>query len=113
MTKNYYTAIDEDTALDETLPDEERSVLKYLATKQGQWTCLWNGYFKDSDPNTDDVFYAMPSGTTDDQALRIMRALYGLQYVGGCCCGCRGDFEITDSGLASVGLKRERSYTGY
>lgn len=33
--------------------------------------------------------------------------------IGGCDCGCRGDFEITDKGLALLGKPRIREYGGY
>lgn len=84
---------------------------------QGEWTCLWMGHFKTSQPETGDVYYAMPEGTPYKVALAKMRALYERGFVGGCpcgCpCGCRGDFEITDKGLSFIGYKREKNDTGY
>lgn len=34
-------------------------------------------------------------------------------YAGGCGCGCRGDFCITDKGLELIGKKRVLEYGGY
>jgi hypothetical protein len=93
------------------LPDED--VLHYLATRQGQRTCLWYGHFKDSDPDIGDVYYAFPAGTPQKRIFAKMRSLYKRGLVKGCPCGCRGDFEITDKGLALIGIKQTKPYTGY
>lgn len=93
------------------IPDVE--VLKYLSLRQGSWTCLWYGHFKESDPSVSDVYYSMPEGTPQKVALAKMKALYKRGLVGGCGCGCRGDFEITDKGLELLGLPRIHEYTGY
>lgn len=91
----------------------ERPILEYLADRQGKWTCLWGGSFKDSDPEYPDVYYAMPEGTPYKLALSKMRSLHRRGLVGGCPCGCRGDFEITDKGLSVIGRERTKPYTGY
>jgi hypothetical protein len=103
----------------------DKSVLEYLAQFQGQWTSLWNGYFKGRENQehpsgsgrligvVNDVYYAMPEGTPDKVALAKMRALVRRGLSGGCDCGCRGDFEITDKGLALIGQTRTKAYTGY
>lgn len=88
-------------------------VLNYLYDRQGKWTQLWNGYFKEKDPSVDDVYYAMPEGTPAKVALAKMRSLHKRGYVGGCPCGCRGDFEITDEGLEFLGKPRLKKYSGY
>lgn len=97
-------------------------ILEYLANRQGKWTSLWYGYFRENDPegrNTltgevvDDVYYAMPEGTNHKLAHAKMRKLYEKDFVGGCPCGCRGDFEITDKGLEFIGRDRVKGYTGY
>lgn len=108
------------------IPD--RDVLEYLADRQGEWTCIWYGHFIGAesrehppgsgiypwkDEPVSDVYLAMPRGTPEKVALAKMRSLYRRDLVGGCDCGCRGDFEITDKGLALIGRARTKPYTGY
>lgn len=88
-------------------------VLKYLANYQGQWVCLWYGYFKEIESSTPDVYYAMPENYNHKLALDIMKNLLKRELIGGCSCGCRGDFEITDKGLALIGRERVKKYSGY
>lgn len=83
-------------------------VLTYLVPRQGTWTMLWNlGLLQ-----FDDVSKAMPSIWSDTRRLAMMRVLFRNELVGGCDCGCRGDFEITDKGLALVGAQRTKPYLG-
>ncbi len=99
----------------------DESVLNYLYDKQGQWTGLWYGHFSQypdgENPQTnrkvDDVYYAMPENTPHKVALAKMKRLHSRGLVGGCPCGCRGDFEITDKGLALIEKERTKQYTGY
>lgn len=91
----------------------DQIVLEYLAKLQGQWTSLWSGHFKNEDDSVNDVYYAMPEGTPPKVALAKMRSLFKRGLVGGCPCGCRGDFEITDKGLELIGQPRTKAYTGY
>lgn len=91
----------------------DKAVLEYLAQFQSQWTGLWYGYFKGKDDTVNDVYYSMPEGTPEKVALAKMKALYKRGFVGGCTCGCRGDFEITDKGLAFIGQERKKYYSGY
>lgn len=95
----------------------DKAILEYLAARQGTWTSLWYGHFKTSkDPGfreTPDVYDAMPVGTPSKIALSKMRQLHKRGLVGGCPCGCRGDFEITDKGLSLIGRQRVKAYTGY
>lgn len=92
---------------------KDEDVLKYLYPLQGKWTGLWNGYFKDKDPSVADVYYSMPEGTPPKVALAKMKSLHRRGLVGGCPCGCRGDFEITDKGLEVLGAPRIAKYNGY
>jgi hypothetical protein len=87
-----------------------KSVLDYLYERQGEWTCLWNLYFNGRE---DDVAEAMPKNWSRRRRLALMRVLYRNELVGGCDCGCRGDFEITDKGLDYISKKRTKTYTGY
>lgn len=89
------------------------NVLRYLSFLQGQWTGLWDLYFVNrKDERTYDVAEAMLD-YTPRKRLAMMRVLYRNGLVGGCDCGCRGDFEITDKGLEFIGAKRIKEYTGY
>jgi hypothetical protein len=66
-------------------------ILKFLEAHQGQF-CNW--VFDDEL----DVRNAMPPRTPDKLALAKMQRLIQRKLVDGCCCGCRGDFEITSEG---------------
>lgn len=90
-------------------PLDEKIILEYLAQRQGDWTSLWSeGFAKDRN-----VREAMPPNTPELIALTAMRKLYRKGFVGGCTCGCRGDFEITDAGLAYINKPRTNKYSGY
>jgi hypothetical protein len=95
------------------LPDSV--ILEYLADRQGKWTHLWMGYFrnKPGQEDTDDVFYAIPDGVPEKVIRAKLSKLIRRGLIGGCDCGCRGDFEITDKGLALIGRTRTAPYTGY
>lgn len=88
------------------IPD--RVVLEFLAKHQGRWA-TWGGPSVHM-PSVTDV---MPPGTPSKVELAKMRALHRRGLVGGCDCGCRGDWEITDKGLALIGQQRTTPYTGY
>lgn len=79
------------------------AVLKFLARPehQGHW-CVWGqgyGYM----PTVQD---AMPPNTPPKLQLAKMRMLLRRGLVDGCGCGCRGDWAITDEGLALIGVER-------
>ena len=42
---------------------------------------------------------AMPEGTGEKVILAKMRVLIRNGLVQGCCCGCRGDFTLTEKGI--------------
>lgn len=91
---------------------KDADILNFLADRQGSWTSLWYGHFgKESD--IQDVYWAFPEGTPDKICHAKMKSLYKRGLVGGCDCGCRGDFEITDKGLQLIGRTRTKEYTGY
>lgn len=88
-------------------------VLILLSKYQGQW-----GFFNGNKIN----FFV--NGTIKEEKvfketipIKLIRSKYkslvkrGL--IGGCYCGCRGDFEITDKGLEKIGAIRVKKYTGY
>lgn len=98
----------------------DKAVLEYLFKFQGEWTGLWYGHFNHgpnphtpNEPPVSDVYYAMPINTPEKVALAKMKSLHKRGFVGGCTCGCRGDFEITDKGLEFIGQTRTKAYTGY
>ncbi|TXH42623.1 MAG: hypothetical protein E6Q97_35505 [Desulfurellales bacterium] len=82
-------------------------VLRFLAQHQGHWSTWGIGY---SMPTVAD---AMPPGTPPKLQLAKMRQIMRRGFSGGCDCGCRGDFEITDAGLAFIGELRTKPYNGY
>lgn len=82
-------------------------VLRFLAKHQGEWA-TWGDTI--SMPT---VQSAMPPGTPEKLQLAKMKIIHNAGFVGGCCCGCRGDFEITDAGLARIGVERTVKYNGY
>lgn len=83
------------------------TVLMFLDQHQGRWSTHGRG---DSMPTVQD---AMPPRTPDKLQLAKMRQLHKRGFVGGCTCGCRGDWEITDAGLAFIGRERTQPYNGY
>ena len=75
------------------IPDEP--ILRFLAQRPGVWH---NWYFGDEL----DVRQAMPRDLPEKLVLGKMRMLMKRGLVGGCPCGCRGDFEITSKGIAAL-----------
>ena len=82
-------------------------ILQFLAQHQGEWSTHGRGY---SMPTVQD---AMPPNTPEKLQHAKMRQLHKRGLVGGCTCGCRGDWEITDEGLAFIGVPRTTRYSGY
>lgn len=87
---------------------DDAAVLTFLAQHQGRWSTWDEGY--GYMPTVRD---AMPPKTPPKLQLAKMRQLMRRGLVGGCDCGCRGDFEITDAGLALINQPRTKPYTGY
>lgn len=87
------------------IPDEP--ILRFLAQYQGRWCTHGDGH---GIPTVQD---AMPSGTHIKLQLAKMRSMHRRNLVGGCTCGCRGDWEITDKGLGQIGETRIVKYNGY
>lgn len=73
------------------IPDEP--ILRFLS-QQTQWATHGDGY---SMPTVQD---AVPPGTPLKIQLSKMRMLLRRGLVGGCPCGCRGDWLITQKGRA-------------
>jgi hypothetical protein len=85
----------------------EIPILEFLYLRQGEW-CNW---FSKKFDNS--VRHAFPDTVPDKIILRKMQSLQKRGLVGGCSCGCRGDYEITDKGLAKLGKPRLKPYNGY
>lgn len=77
------------------------AILRYLADRQGTWTMRWD--------LAADLFPDIP----EKVVLAKIRSIMAAGLSGGCSCGCRGDLEITDKGLAFIGRHRIKEYNGY
>lgn len=69
-------------------------VLEFLIATQRRMALGANWY----PPSENSVTHAMPPNTPPKVALAKMRALIRRGLARGCCCGCRGDFTITEQG---------------
>lgn len=85
------------------IPDEP--ILRVLSKLQGTWSShFW----------TKELIETFPVEIRETKlVLSKMRSLHKRGLVGGCACGCRGDWEITDKGLEQIGVKRTVKYHGY
>lgn len=83
-------------------------ILKELSKHQGNWS-TW-GDKEYSMPNIQMKTYpAVPTKVF----LAKMKSIIQQGLSGGCDCGCRGDYEITDKGLDLINEKRTKPYGGY
>ena len=71
-------------------------VLMFLVQQEGKW-CTWgpSTYM----PSVQQVF---PVGTKEGVQHRFMAQLQRKGFVGGCDCGCRGDYAVTPLGLETL-----------
>lgn len=74
------------------IPD--RPILEMLAKNPKQWHTWYDGKWN--------VREAMPPDTPPKLVLAKMRMMIRRGVVDGCPCGCRGDFVITEKGLAEI-----------
>jgi len=65
----------------------------FLAHQDGKWCTYGPSFYMPS------VQAALPVGTSEEIQFRFMRRLQTLDLVGGCDCGCRGDYAPTEKGL--------------
>lgn len=63
------------------------------------WGGAWCNWFDDHEKS---VRNAMPPDIDDNLILAKMRMLIRAGIVDGCCCGCRGDFVLTEKGEARI-----------
>jgi hypothetical protein len=68
-------------------------ILRFLLNQGGRWSTYGDGY---SMPTVQD---AMPPGTPRKMQKAKMEMLIRRGLAGGCVCGCRGDFTITEKGI--------------
>ncbi|TWV20001.1 hypothetical protein [Klebsiella quasipneumoniae] len=73
------------------------AVLRRIAEIEasGRSGTLFQGF--DNSINT-----SMPEGTPEKLQYAVMRNLISKGLVDGCCCGCRGDFVLTEKGVELV-----------
>lgn len=90
----------------------EKDILELLSKYQGEWAFWWDdnalSFHSDNSKH-----YIVPKDVSKKIVHVIFRRLYRKGLIGGCDCGCRGDFEITDKGLALLGVPRNKPYGGY
>ena len=86
---------------------DDKRILLFLSRHQGRWSTWGTGH---SMPTVRD---GMPKGVSEKLQLAKMKQLHRRGLVGGCTCGCRGDWEITDKGLELIDIKRTVPYNGY
>lgn len=94
------------------IPD--KALLEMFARHQGQWAFWWNSCefsWGHGDEQTKET--PLPDSVPYKVLHAKLKSLYRRGLIGGCDCGCRGDFEITDKGLEAIGAKRTALYTGY
>lgn len=76
----------------------EQPILDFLDGPYDGWpvkgwaTWFWDEKHPENYPNS--VLHAMPHGTPVKVALAKMRAMIKKKLITGCCCGCRGDFQL-------------------
>lgn len=68
-------------------------VLIFLAHTDGKWATWGPSMYM---PTVQSIFRI---GTTETAQFRFMKRLQFLGLVGGCDCGCRGDYALTFKGL--------------
>jgi hypothetical protein len=88
-------------------------LLEMFARHQGQWAFWYDDNKFSWGFDSDQVFENPLAGVPRKIVLRKLQKLNKRGLIGGCPCGCRGDFEITDKGLESIGQKRTKPYRGY
>jgi hypothetical protein len=76
-------------------------ILEYLSERQGEWS------FYSS------VVELFPREVPEKLIRLKLYKMIKQGYSGGCGCGCRGDYEITDKCLALIGRERTKKYSGY
>ena len=79
----------------------EITILKHLSIHGGTGCSLF-GFDCPECINERSLVHAMPSVKDGNLALAKMRQMIKKDLVSGCCCGCRGDFELTEKGKLAL-----------
>lgn len=95
---------------------DTKIILTELAKYQGKWS-TW-GEKEYCDPETGEPYmYNIQIRTYPNVPTKLflakMKKIIAQGLSGGCDCGCRGDYEITDKGLELIGQTRIVRYNGY
>ena len=77
---------------------ENKRILLFLKERDDNHK-LWSTWFNGLENS---ISQAMTEGVPDKLRLAKMRTLIKRDLVGGCACGCRGDFEITKKGIEYI-----------
>lgn len=78
-------------------------ILVFLVHLNGRWANWFGDEYENSVTN------AMPAEVPSKLALAKMKQLIRRGVVGGCACGCRGDFVITEKGHAEIERKEDEN----
>ena len=69
-------------------------ILKRVYERRPHWCCTFGKEFENS------IRHAFPENVNDHIVLAKMTQIIKNGLLNGCTCGCRGDFEITEKGIA-------------
>ena len=88
-------------------------ILELLAKHQGEWAFWHENWlsFRSEEPRVKHEI--VPQDFPQKVLHAKFKSLMKRGFIGGCDCGCRGDFEITDKGLEFIGQTRTTRYNGY
>tara|TARA_R110002020_G_scaffold343085_1_gene557444 strand:+ start:277 stop:573 length:297 start_codon:yes stop_codon:yes gene_type:complete len=75
----------------------EIPILKHLSIHGGIGCSLF-GFACEECINDKSLFHAMPLVKDYNLALAKIKQMVKKDMISGCCCGCRGDFELTEKG---------------
>ena len=91
-----------------------RKILNFLYYFQNEWM-FWAGdeFWVNINKRTTIKIRVFEHVSDEEQKKRIFREMLDRDFSGGCDCGCRGDFCITDQGLDFIGKERVLDYGGY
>lgn len=85
-------------------------ILHFLAKHQGEWATRGPKFKGQIMPTVGEV---IPADVPEKLVLAKMWKLIRKGLVSGCLgCTCRGDYEITDKGLARIGVRRTKARLG-
>lgn len=92
---------------------DKNKVLEEFAKHQGKWAFVYDDNVISWGVGKDEVISNILTSYPRKVVLEFFKKMINKGYLGGCACGCRGDFEITDKGLELINQKRTTKYNGY